>query len=42
MITLDEAISTYEQQERNFVDLEDIRFGEIYLDDKMEEANYDY
>lgn len=35
--SLDEAVSTYELQERNFVDFDDIRFGEIYLDDKMEE-----
>lgn len=35
--SLEDAVSTYEQQERNFVDFDDIRFGEIYLDDKLEE-----
>lgn len=35
---LDQAVVEYERHEKNEVDFDDIRFGEIYLDDKMEES----
>lgn len=38
--TLEVFVECYERAERNQIDLEDTRFGEIYLDDKQEE-NYD-
>ena len=39
-IDIDTFVTEYENHERNIVDLEDIRFGEIYLNDR-EEKFYD-
>ena len=36
MVDIDSFVSDYESQERNLVDLEDTRFGEIYLNDREE------
>lgn len=40
MTNIEDFVTTYEHQEKNLIDFEDIRFGEIYLDDQ-EEQNYD-
>lgn len=37
-IDLDSFVADYERHERNEVDFDDIRFGEIYLDNNSEES----
>lgn len=39
--TLDHFVAEIEQHEQNLIDLDDLRFGEIYLNDKQEES-YDF
>lgn len=39
MTDINDFVAEYERNEKNQADLDDSRFGEIYLDDKME--NYE-
>lgn len=41
MPDIESLVEEYERQEKNVTDFNDIRFGEIYLDDKQEEEDYE-